>query len=187
MRAKWRGAAINWAGPFPYSHRTKLEALKAFSSRLNTSDLFTRCLQELQRKAPPMQFGITSTISDFANGILDYQADCVSLGPIGKLLGQWVWTWPTHDQQALSLIGRLAQEWFRLHGFLMHQGVEQASQEDVILRESAPSGASNETAMQATPPPARMLATMERGLAFGYSGILRWVLGSASWNMAAMW
>jgi len=177
---------IGWGGPFPFSHRESLEKLGVYKDKLNTADLFGRCLQELQRTGPPWVDSMTASFPEFTGGLLDYKADCVSLGPVGKLLAEngdsSSYSLAAYDQW-LSLVARIAQEWFRLHGFLMHQGVEQLSQEDVILRQSTSSGTSGASGISATPAPDQLLAVMERGLAFGFSQVLQPIVFNPQYSM----
>jgi hypothetical protein len=175
------GVTKPWAGPFPFSHRQTLEQAGSLASKLNNSQLFSACLKELNRSPPSRTNykGPASSFDDYKNGLLDIVPDCINLGAMVLACDSSGWSLKTSEgweRKRFSM--RTAQEWVRLHGFLMHQGVEQYKQEDVILRQTTSSGGQADTT-PSSPDPASLMAIMEKGLtAFlnGNRGILGWLL-----------
>jgi hypothetical protein len=147
--------------------------LGVYQEKLATSELFSACLDELKRKPRHDSVrGLATKMSDVEGGLLDYEPKCVGLGQIVAAVHRnWFYDDPTsrasYGRQQMQIMMRTLQEWFRLHGFLMHQGVEQYHQEDVILREttSAASSAPTGVSPKAGPGPVDLISTFEGGIA----------------------
>jgi hypothetical protein len=144
-----RAGALFGAGPIPLINRSDLEsdpATKKAHPKLATSDLFARCWSELHRKPSATALdrggGRSDSFDDYGNGLLDLDADCVSLGGVAKVL--------RHRQSFDSLLPaqkaaqarqvamshaiteRLMSQWLALHSFVLRQGLEERSLQQVL-------------------------------------------------------